>query len=78
MRRARNFRSGRESDARSRAHVLVVVGDEQLAAPVIVLGEDVELDHVDPVRERSVEARERVSGLDVRGALVPDAPRPDE
>jgi hypothetical protein len=36
--------------------------------------QDVELDHVDVVRERGVEARERVAGLDQIRPFVADAP----
>ena len=64
-----------EGERRARAHVLVVVGDEQPPAAVGVLAEHVQLDHVDVVAQRGVEARERVAGLDVRGALVADAAR---
>ena len=55
--------------------VLPVVGEQQLAAAVGMLGEDVELDHVDAVGERGREGRERVARRDVVGALVPDAPQ---
>ncbi len=62
-----------EGDRRALARVLVVVRDEQAPAAVGVLAEHVQLDHVDAVAQRGVEARERVAGLDVRGALVADA-----
>ena len=54
--------------------VLGVVGEQQLAAAVAVLGDDVELDRVDPGEQRGLKRRERVAGCDVVGALVADAP----
>ena len=51
----------------------VVVGEHEAPAAVAVLGQHVELDHVDPGRERGVEARQRVARSDEVGALVPDA-----
>ena len=56
------------------AHVLVVVGHQQATAPVGLLGEGVELDHVHAVGERRVEARERVALGEVGGALVSHPP----
>ena len=54
--------------------VLGVVGEQQLAAAVAALGDDVELDRVDPGEQRGLKRRERVAGCDVVGALVADAP----
>ena len=64
-----------EGEGRARAHVLVVVRHQQAAAAVGVLAEHVQLDHVDVVAQRRVEARERVALLDVRGPLVAYAAR---
>src|ERR1700694_2247436 len=62
-----------ESQRRPRAQVLEIVGDEQATAAVGMLAEHIELDHVHPVTQRRVEARQRVPRLDVRGPLVTDA-----
>ena len=51
--------------------VVEVVGDDQPALP---LAEDVELDHVDAVLDRHVEALGGVAGDDRVCALVSDAP----
>src|SRR2546421_3899008 len=59
-----------EGERRAAAHVLVVVGHQQAPAAVGVLAEHVELDHVDAVAQRGVEAGEGVPVLDVGGALV--------
>jgi hypothetical protein len=50
-----------------------VMGEHEAAGSVAVLGQHVELDHVDAGRERGVEARDRVAGRDQVGALVADA-----
>src|SRR3954447_2184215 len=50
-----------------------VVGEHEPPAAVLALGQHVELDHVDPGRQRGVEARERVAGRDEVRALVADA-----
>ena len=66
-----------EREGRPLGRILVVVGEDQ---PVRLwlrgraLGQHVELDHVDPVRERGIEAGERVAGLDQVRTLVADAP----
>ena len=65
------------SEGVSRAHVLVVVGDQQATAAVGMLAQHVELDHVH-VAQCRVEARARVSRLDVRGPLVTDTARARE
>ena len=64
-----------EAQRRAFAQVAVVVRHQQPPAAVGVLAQHVELDHVHAVAQGSVEARERVPGLDVRGSLVPDATR---
>ena len=51
--------------------VVEVVGDDQ---PPLPLAEDVELDHVDTVLDRHVEALGGVAGDDRVGALVSDTP----
>ena len=57
--------------------ILVVVGEDQLVRLRLrgrALGQHVQLDHVHPVRERGIEAGERVPRLDQVRTLVTDAP----
>src|SRR5581483_3989186 len=62
-------------DRRAPPGVLVVVCHHEPAAAVLPLAEDVQLDHVDAMAARRVEAGERVARLDVGRALVTHAPR---
>ena len=57
-----------------RRRVLGVVREQELAGAVGVLGDDVELDRVDPCEQCGLKRGERVAGRDLVGALVADAP----
>ena len=72
----RGAREMREAllERRCAVDVLVVVGEQQapVVRRVLVLGQHVELDHVDAVLERGVEGGGRVARDDQVRALVPD------
>jgi hypothetical protein len=53
----------------------VVVRKQEPPAAIALLGQHVELDHVDAGRERGVERRRRVAGNDQVRALVADSPQ---
>jgi hypothetical protein len=68
-----------ERQRNARGGVLIVVRQDETPVPRLLvlgrwaLGQDVEFDHVHPVRERGVEALERVARLDQVRSLVADA-----